>query len=145
MNTSTSDPREDPQWELVRAAAKRPVPTPAGLVSRVFRSVQGVRGRLLSSPLELEVDGDRLSVTERTLVLLTRRLTQEEGQELGGIHLSAVALDQDELQVLVTIDYGVSAVDTAETLRTNVSRELIKQLGTSAPPVNVHVIDVRQS
>lgn len=48
----SDDPREDPRWELVRAAAKRPVPTPPGLVERVLRSVGGVRGRLTAEPVE---------------------------------------------------------------------------------------------
>jgi hypothetical protein len=43
--TTVEDPRDDPRWELVRAAARRPVPTPYGLLARVLNSVQGVRGR----------------------------------------------------------------------------------------------------
>jgi hypothetical protein len=142
MNASTSDPREDPQWELVRAAARSVVPTPPGLIARVFRSVQGVRGRLSSSSLELSWDGDRLSITERALVLLTRRLGIEISQSIGGLHISAVAMDENELQVLVTVHYGIAAIEAAEALRTRLSEELVKQVGAETPPISVHIIDV---
>ncbi|WP_158894374.1 hypothetical protein [Amycolatopsis anabasis] len=145
MSTDGPDPRDDPRWELVRAAARRPVPTPYGLITRVLRSVQGVRGRLLAEPFELPLDGDRLRIGERVLVLLARRLGAELGRAIGGVHVSAVALEQNGLEVLATVRYGVAADEAAESLRHLLGEALAAQIGAGAPPVNVHIVDVHQS
>jgi uncharacterized alkaline shock family protein YloU len=93
--------------------------------------------------VEIELDGDRVAIAERTLVLLTRKIGQEIGAELGGIQVSAVAMELGELEVLIVVDYGIVAADAAEILRRGVRRELTKQIGAGVPPINVHVIDVR--
>lgn len=137
----SDDPREDPRWELVRAAANRPVPTPPGLVERVLRSVGGVRGRLTSEAVELPSEGGKTEVSERALVLVTRRLAADLGRELGGLHVAAVAVEDGVLQVLVTVRYGVEAV-TAELLRRRLVESLARQLGSAPPAVDVHIVDV---
>lgn len=48
----SDDPREDPCWEQVRAAADLPVPTPPGLVERVLRSVGGLTPEAAEPPSE---------------------------------------------------------------------------------------------
>lgn len=137
----SEDPRDDPRWEQVRAAASRPVPTPPGLVERVLRSVGGARGRHTTAPLDLPSAGGKTQVSERALVLMTRKLAAEIGRDLGGVHVSAVALEDDVLQVLVTIRFGVEAA-AAELLRHRVTAALTGQLGSAPPAINVHVVDV---
>ncbi|ANN16730.1 hypothetical protein SD37_14395 [Amycolatopsis orientalis] len=137
----SEDPRDDPRWEQVRAAASRPVPTPPGLVERVLRSVGGVRGRHTTSPLDLPSAGGKTQVSERALVLMTRRLAAEIGRDLGGVYVSAVALEDEVLQVLVTVRFGVEAA-AADVLRHRVTEALTRQLGSAPPAVNVHVVDV---
>lgn len=137
----SEDPRDDPRWEQVRAAASRPVPTPPGLVERVLRSVGGVRGKHTTAPLDLPSAGGKTQVSERALVLLTRKVATEIGRDLGGVHVSAVALEEDVLQVLVTIRFGVEAT-VADVLRRRVGAALTGQLGSSPPAINVHVVDV---
>lgn len=139
---AAGDPRHDPRWDLVRAAAHAAVPTPPGLVARVLRSVNGVRGRTFAKSLEFPLDGDRLRVAERVVVLLARRLGADLGREIGGVHLSAVALEENGLQVLVTVDYGVVADKAAALLGSRLVSALTEQLGAQTPVVNVHVVDV---
>ncbi|OZM71072.1 hypothetical protein CFN78_21600 [Amycolatopsis antarctica] len=136
------DPRDDPAWGLVRSAAAATVPTPPGLVSRVLRSVRGVRGRLHGEPVVVEQEGGRLHVGERALVLLTRTLATELGAAIGGVHVSAVALEPEGLEVLATVRFGVHADDAGAALRSRLAAALADQLGTTAPPVSVHVVDV---
>ena len=116
----SEDPRDDPRWQQVRAAASRPVPTPPGLVERVLRSVGGARGRHTTAPLDLPSSGGKTQVSERALVLMTRSLAAEIGRELGGVHVSAVA----------------------DLLRHRVSAALTGQLGSAPPAINGHVVDV---
>ncbi|MFE6611130.1 hypothetical protein [Amycolatopsis sp. NPDC057786] len=137
----SEDPRDDPRWQQVRAAASRPVPTPPGLVERVLRSVGGVRGRHTTAPLDLPSSGGKTQVSERALVLMTRNVAAEIGRELGGVHVAAVALEEDVLQVLVTIRFGVEAA-VADLLRHQVIAALTGQLGSAPPTINVHVVDV---
>ncbi|MER7860168.1 hypothetical protein ABTX61_13765 [Amycolatopsis japonica] len=137
----SEDPRDDPRWQQVRAAASRPVPTPPGLVERVLRSVGGVRGGHTTAPLDLPSSGGKTQVSERALVLMTRSLAAEIGRELGGVHVSAVALEEDVLQVLVTIRFGIEA-GVAELLRHRLGAALSGQLGSAPPTINVHVVDV---
>ncbi|KZB80637.1 hypothetical protein [Amycolatopsis regifaucium] len=137
----TQDPRDDPRWEQVRAVASRPVPTPPGLVERVLRSVGGVRGGRTTPPLDLPSAGGKTQVSERALVLMTRKLAAEIGRDLGGVHVSAVALEDDVLQVLVTVRFGVEAA-AADLLRRRVTEALTGQLGSAPPTVNIHVVDV---
>ncbi|MFI9451420.1 hypothetical protein [Amycolatopsis sp. NPDC052450] len=137
----SEDPRDDPRWEQVRAAASRPVPTPPGLVERVLRSVGGARGKHTTAPLDLPSAGGKTQVSERALVLMTRKLAAEIGRDLGGVHVSAVALEEDVLQVLVTVRFGVEAT-VADVLRRRVGAALTGQLGSAPPAINVHVVDV---
>ena len=139
---SPEDPRDDPRWELVRAAARTTVPTPPGLVARVLNSVHGLRGQLLPEPIEIPFDGGRLRVGGRVIVLIARRLGAEFARELDGVHVSAVALDADGLQVLIAVRYGVAADEAAALLRTRIREGLTDQLGAPAPPVHVHIVDV---
>jgi hypothetical protein len=136
------DPRDDPRWELVRAAARTTVPTPPGLVARVLQSVQGLRGQTTSEPIEVAFDGGRLRVSGRVVVLIARRLGTELARELDGVHVSAVALEADGLQVLITVRYGVAAREAATLLRARLRDGLTDQLGAAAPPVHVHIVDV---
>ncbi len=126
----------------MRAAARSTVSTPPGLIARVLRSVNGVRGRLLAGQIDLPLDGDRLRVSERVLVLLARRLGAELGRAIGGVHISAVAMEADGLQVLATVRYGVAADEAAASLRARLRDALTAQLGAVPPPVNVHIVDV---
>ncbi|PXY28208.1 hypothetical protein [Prauserella muralis] len=137
-----ADPLDDPRWEWVRAAARTPAPTPPGLVERVLRSVRGVRGTLLTEPLELEQDGGRLRVGERAVVVLARRRGAELAGEIGGVHVAAVALEPGGLDVLVTVRYGTPADEVAEALRRGLRDALVAEFGPVAPAVNVHITDV---
>jgi hypothetical protein len=136
------DPRDDPRWELVRAAARTTVSTPPGLVNRVLQSVRGLRGHLLSAPIDIPFEGGKLRVSERVVVLIARRLGAELARELDGVHVSAVALEADGLQVLITVRYGVAADEAAALLRTRLRAGIGDQLGAPAPPVHVHIVDV---
>jgi hypothetical protein len=136
------DPRDDPRWELVRAAARTTVPTPPGLVARVLNSVHGLRGQLLSTPIEIPFDGGRLRVSEWVIVQIARRLGAEIATELDGVHVSAVALEADGLQVLIAVRYGVAAGEAAALLRTRLHEGLTDQFGAATPPVHVHIVDV---
>ncbi|AXB43466.1 hypothetical protein [Amycolatopsis albispora] len=141
MSTAPAgDPRQDPDWHLVRAAARTVVPTPPGLVDRVLRSVRGLRGG--SAEFEYDQDGGKLRITEPVLVLLTRRLAADLGHRIGGLHVAAVALEAEGLEVLTTVRYGVAADEAAEALRVALVRALSAELGEPAPTVNVHVVDV---
>jgi hypothetical protein len=142
---TTYDPRDDPRWELVRAAARRPVPTPYGLIARVLRSVHGVRGRLRAEPMELPLDGDLLRIGERTLVLLARRLGAELARSIGGVQVAAVAMEDNGLEVLAIVRYGIAADEAAERLRARLREALGAQIGAAAPPVNVHIVDVHRN
>lgn len=137
-----ADPERDPRWELVRAAARTRVPTPPGLVERVLRSVGGVRGRRGAPPLPLPSEGGSLSIAETVVVQLARAAAAEVAEATDGVHVSAVALDDGELQVLATVRFGVAADEAAELLRRRVTEELQRQLGSPPPTVNVHVVDV---
>jgi hypothetical protein len=139
---SPGDPLDDPRWDLVRAAAGTTVRTPPGLVARVLKSVRGVRGQRLAAPLDIPLDGGLLRIGERVVVLLARRLGAELARKLGGVHISAVALEADGLQVLVTVRYGVAADETAMVLCSRLREALTDQLGIPAPPVHVHIVDV---
>lgn len=141
MSTAQEDPRHDPRWQLVRAVSRTAVPTPPGLVDRVLRSVRGARGGL-GEPLEYDQEGGRLRVSERALVVLARRLGWEIAQELGGVHLSAVALESGQLQVLTTVRYGIAADEIADRLRQRLHTALTAELGGPVPALNVHVVDV---
>jgi hypothetical protein len=136
------DPRDDPRWELVRAAARTTVPTPPGLVNRVLRSVRGVRGQFPTEPIDLPFEGGRLRVSERVVVVIARRLGAELARELDGVHVSAVALEAGGLQVLITVRYGVAAEEAAALLGTRLRDGLDALLGAPAPPVHVHIVDV---
>ncbi|QWF76846.1 hypothetical protein [Amycolatopsis sp. CA-230715] len=139
---TTEDPRNDPNWALVRAAAEAPVPTPPGLIARVLHSVHGLRGRVFGAAVEFPSEQGTLRVSERVLVLLARRLAAGIGQEIGGVHVSAAALDEDGLQVLLTVRYGVAAGEASAVLRARLHAALTDQLGGTAPPVTVHIVDV---
>ncbi|MEC3981096.1 hypothetical protein [Amycolatopsis sp. H20-H5] len=139
---SLADPLADPRWEQVRAAARVRVPTPPGLVGRVLRSVGGIRGRLTTRPLELPFEGGSLTVTERVVAVLARKLAKEFALAAGGVHVSAVAMESGALEVLVTVRFGVSAGAAADALRRQLTAALADQLGAPPPPVSVHVVDV---
>ncbi|GAB3142226.1 hypothetical protein GCM10027258_26670 [Amycolatopsis stemonae] len=129
------DPERDPRWDAVRAAARRRVPTPPGLVERVLRAV--ARGR--RTAVEVPGGEGRLSVTENVVVRLASAIAAERAPD--GVRVSAVALEDDAVQVLVSVRFGVAADAAAEGLRREITGELSRQLGT-ATTVNVHVIDV---
>ncbi|WP_439378481.1 hypothetical protein [Amycolatopsis lexingtonensis] len=130
-----TDPERDPRWDAVRAAARRRVATPPGLVERVLRAV--ARGARTA----VEVPGDHggLRITEQTVVRLAGTIAAARAP--GGVRVSAVAVEDDVVQVLVSVRFGVVADEAAEALRREVTAELSRQLGV-ATAVNVHVVDV---
>ncbi|KDN21094.1 hypothetical protein [Amycolatopsis rifamycinica] len=127
----TPDPESDPRWDAVRAAARSRVPTPPGLVERVLRAVANNRRT------ELEVPGEagRLRVTADVVDRLARTIAAD------GLLVSAVAVEDDVVQVLVSVRFGVVAGEAAEAFRRALTAELAGQLGV-AWVVNVHVVDV---
>ncbi len=129
------DPEQDPRWDAVRAAARRRVPTPPGLVERVLRTV--ARGRRTA----VDVPGEEgsLRVTERVVGRLASAIA--EARAPAGVRISAVAVEDDVVQVLVSVRFGLTADEAAETLRREITAELARQLGV-ATVVNVHVVDV---
>jgi uncharacterized alkaline shock family protein YloU len=129
------DPEQDPRWDAVRAAARRRVPTPPGLVERVLRTVARDRRTAVDVPGE---EGS-LRVTERAVGRLASTIAAARAPE--GVRISAVAVEDDVVQVLVSVRFGLTADEAAETLRREVTAELARQLGV-ATVVNVHVVDV---
>lgn len=130
-----SDPERDPRWDAVRRAAARRVPTPPGLVERVLRAV--ARGR--RTAVEVPGDDGGLRVTETVVTRLAMAIAAERAP--AGVRVSAVAVEDGAVQVLVSVRFGVAADEAAEALRREITAELARQLGTEAT-VNVHVVDV---
>ncbi|MGW3961199.1 hypothetical protein ACWED2_15370 [Amycolatopsis sp. NPDC005003] len=133
--TETHDPERDPRWDAVRAAARRRVPTPPGLVERVLRAV--ARGR--RTAVEVPGEAGRLRVTEGVVDRLARTIAVDRAP--FGVRISAVAVEDDVVQVLVSVRFGMVADVAAEALRREVTAELSRQLGVPSV-VNVHVVDV---
>lgn len=129
------DPERDPRWDAVRRAAARRVPTPPGLVERVLRAV--ARGR--RTALELPGDDGGLRVTEHVVAQLASAIAA--GRAPDGVRVSAVAVEDDAVQVLVSVRFGTAADEAAEALRQEITAELARQLGVETT-VNVHVVDV---
>jgi uncharacterized alkaline shock family protein YloU len=129
------DPERDPRWDAVRAAARRRVPTPPGLVERVLRAV--ARGR--RTAVEVPGEAGSLRVTENVVARLASAIADERAP--GEVRVSAVAVEDDEVQVLVSVRFGVAADAVAEALRQEITTELSHRLGV-AMTVNVHVVDV---
>ncbi|WP_410669204.1 hypothetical protein [Amycolatopsis sp. cmx-4-68] len=125
MAESSRDPERDPRWDAVRAAARRRVPTPPGLVDRVLRAV--TRGRRTAAG-----DGGR-AVTGH----LVRAIAADHAPD--GVLVSAVAVEDGVVQVHVTVRSGVAAGPAAEALRQAVTAGLSRRLGVT-PAVNVHVV-----
>ncbi|MFJ1764487.1 Asp23/Gls24 family envelope stress response protein [Amycolatopsis sp. NPDC088138] len=130
-----TDPEQDPRWDAVRAAARRRVPTPPGLVERVLRAV--ARGR--RTALDVPSEAGRLRVTEQVVVRLAGTIAGARAP--AGVRISAVAVEEEVVQVLVSVRFGVAADEAAETLRREITAELSRQLGVTTA-VNVHVVDV---
>lgn len=133
----TADPERDPRWDAVRAAARRRVPTPPGLVERVLRAV--ARGG--RTAVDVPGDAGRLRVTEDVLTRLARAIAADRAPD--GVRVSAVAAEDDVVEVLVSVRFGTVADRAAEALRRDVTAGLSRQLGT-AMTVNVHVVDVHR-
>jgi uncharacterized alkaline shock family protein YloU len=131
------DPERDPRWDAVRAAARRRVPTPPGLVERVLRAV--ARGR--RTAVEVPGDDGDLRVAESVVTRLATAIAGERAPD--GVRVSAVAVEDDAVQLLVSVRFGVAADEAAEALRREVTAELARHLGTPAT-VNVHVVDVHR-
>jgi hypothetical protein len=123
--TEMHDPERDPRWDAVRRAAARRVPTPPGLVERVLRAV--ARGRRAAA---VPGEADRRRVAETVVARVP-----------DGVRVSAVAVEDDVVQVLVSVRFGVIADAAAEALRREITAGLARQLGV-ASVVNVHVVDV---
>ncbi|MDV6011391.1 hypothetical protein [Haloechinothrix sp. LS1_15] len=141
-STTEQDPRQDPRWRLVRAAARRPVPTPAGLVDRVLRSVRAMRDRVLVEPLEVPQDRGDLRIGGRALVTLCRGAGMELADEYGGVRVLAVSLEPEGFDVLLSVRFGVPADLAADHLSCRLRQRLGALVGVTVPPVNVHVVDV---
>ncbi|ADJ44470.1 hypothetical protein AMES_2647 [Amycolatopsis mediterranei S699] len=133
--TEAEDPESDPRWDAVRAAARRRVPTPPGLVERVLRAV--ARGR--RTAVEVPGESGRLRVTEGVVDRLARTIAADRAP--FGVRISAVAVEDGVVQVLVSVRFGLIAGAAAEALRREISAGLSRQLGV-ASVVNVHVVDV---
>ncbi|MEU4524141.1 hypothetical protein AB0F52_36140 [Amycolatopsis sp. NPDC024027] len=129
------DPESDPRWDAVRAAARRRVPTPPGLVERVLRAV--ARGR--RTAVEVPGESGRLRVAGDVVDRLARTIAADRAA--FGVRISAVAVEDDVVQVLVSVRFGIIADAAAEALRREITAGLARQLGV-APVVNVHVVDV---
>jgi uncharacterized alkaline shock family protein YloU len=131
----TEEPERDPRWEAVRAAARRRVPTPPGLVDRVLRAVARGRRTAVAVPGE----AGRPRGTEGVVARLARTIAADRAPD--GVRVAAVAVEDDVVQVRVSVRAGVVAGDATEALRREITAELSRQLGgTSA--VNVHVVAV---
>lgn len=131
----TEDPERDPRWDAVRAAARRRVPTPPGLVERVLRTV--ARGRRTA----VEVPGGPgfPHGPESAVAGLARTIAADRAPY--GVRISAVAVEGDVVRVLVSVRFGVIPGTAAEALRRELTAGLSKQLGV-ASVVDVHVVDV---
>ncbi len=129
------DPESDPRWDAVRAAARRRVPTPPGLVERVLRAA--ARGR--RTAVEAPGEPGRPRFAEGVVDGLARTIAADRAP--FGVRISAVAVEDDVVQVLVSVRFGVIADAAAEALRREITAGLSRQLGV-ASVVNVHVVDV---
>ncbi|MEV5713658.1 hypothetical protein AB0L41_07165 [Amycolatopsis mediterranei] len=133
--TEAGDPESDPRWDAVRAAARRRVPTPPGLVERVLRAV--ARGR--RAAVEVPGERGRLRVAEGVVDRLARTIAADRAP--FGVRISAVAVEDGVVQVLVSVRFGLIAGAAAEALRRELTAGLSRQLGVTSV-VNVHVVDV---
>jgi len=131
----THDPERDPRWDAVRAAARHRVPTPPGLVDRVLRAVARGHRPAVEGPGE---EG-RLRVAEGVVDRLARTIAADRAP--FGVRITAVAVEGDVVQVLVSVRFGLIAGAAAEALRREIAAGLARQLGVAAV-VNVHVVDV---
>ncbi|MEV0675782.1 hypothetical protein AB0I60_04575 [Actinosynnema sp. NPDC050436] len=129
------------RWSAVRETAVTPVPTPPGLVNRVLAAVHGVRPRLGGTPVEFGQEGGRVRVSERAVLAVCRQLAVDAATPLG-LHVRGTAVEDGQLQVLVTAKYPSPAITAADDLRTTLARELLTHLGDAAPVVHVHLIDI---
>ncbi|AHH96003.1 hypothetical protein GCM10010174_51290 [Kutzneria viridogrisea] len=130
------------RWELVRQAAQAPVLTPPGLVDRVLASVRGLRGQIAAEPVEVDQERGKLRISQRTVLILARRLAGDFASAHGSVHVRAVAGDEEGLQVLVAVRFGVPVGELADQLRTHLRQGLARELGEGVPPISVHVVDV---
>lgn len=135
----------DREWDQVRKAADAPVLTPPGLVDRVLASVHGLRGRITAEPVELDQEGGTLRISQRAVLTLARRLATDFAAQHRGVHIRAVAGDDDGIQVLMAVRYPAPANDLATELRGHLGHRLAQELGHGAPVVSVHVVDVHES
>jgi hypothetical protein len=131
---TAQDPERDPRWEAVRAAARRRVPTPPGLVERVLRAV--ARGRRTAVEAPGEAGRPR---GESVLSRLARTIAADRAPD--GVRVAAVAVEDDVVRVRVSVRSGVVAGEAAEALRREITAELSRQLGTGSA-VNVQVVAV---
>ncbi len=138
------DPRDDPRWRLVRAAARTPVATPPGLIDRVLRSVDGLRGSPRGEPVIVQQARGQLRIGEHALVLLCRHAAVQASRDIDGVHVWVVALDPDGFQVLITVRYGTVAGAAADRLGRDVHSRLADLTGTRIPVINVHIADVQE-
>ncbi|WP_206788810.1 hypothetical protein [Amycolatopsis sp. MtRt-6] len=127
----TEDPESDPRWDAVRRAAAHRVPTPPGLVERVLRAV--ARGR--RTAVDVPGEAGRPRVTGDVADRLARTVAAD------GLRVSAVAVEDDVVQVLVSVRFGIVAGEAAEAFRRELTAELTRQLGVACA-VDVHVVDV---
>jgi uncharacterized alkaline shock family protein YloU len=130
------DPERDPRWDAVRAAARRRVPTPPGLVDRVLRAVARDR-----TAVDVPGEAGGLRVTERAVGRLAGTIAADRAPE--GVRITALAVEDDVVEVLVSVRFGVPAGEAAEVLRQELTAELTRRLGV-ATTVNVHVVDVHR-
>ncbi len=127
----TEDPERDPRWDAVRAAGRRRVPTPPGLVERVLRAVARAR----RAPVEVPGETARPRVTEDAVTRLARTVAAD------GVRVTAVTVDGDVVRVLVSVRSDVDAGEAAEALQRAITARLARQPGVTSV-VNVHVVDV---
>jgi hypothetical protein len=132
----------DGRWDLVRRLASTPLPTPAGLVSRVLTSVRDLRPRRFAPGVELAEPGGSLRVGAPAVVLLGRQLFREFAAERREIALRTLAVAEDGLQVRVALRYGTPIAEVAAELREWLSSGLRMHLGDAVPAIHVHVDDV---
>ncbi|NBH07934.1 Asp23/Gls24 family envelope stress response protein, partial [Amycolatopsis sp. SID8362] len=89
--------------------------------------------------VEVPQEDGGLRITEQTVVRLAGTIAADRAP--AGVRVSAVAVEDGVVQVLVSVRFGVVADEAAEALRREVTAELSRQLGVETA-VNVHVVDV---
>lgn len=123
------------RWRTVRAAARAPVPEPAGLRARL---VAALHADGTGDPLRVDGERGTLRLGPRVVTQLARRAARQ----VTVVRPGAVRYTEGRLSIEVAVRYGADIDAAAGAVRDRIARELADQLGIAAPGVDISVTDV---